>query len=353
MLEKINLQLFADGEPTATLTAPNLNTNVTTDTGLSAENKTYYDKTLLREAEPELVHAQFGQQRPIPKGNGKTIEFRKFSSLAKALTPLTEGVTPDGKKLTVTAITATVKQYGDYIVQSDVLELTALDNTIVEATKILGSQAGLTIDTLTRDVLAAGTNVMYAPKTVNNVVTAVTARNALAADSVLTVNLIQKAVAKLRSNNAKPIHGGYYVGIIHPYVAYDLMQDSKWETASKYGDPEQLFAGEIGRIAGVRFVQTSEAKIWNNSSATTGATPANLAVYSTLILGADAYGVTKIEGGGLETIIKQKGSAGTADPLNQRSSIGWKGMYTAEILADNYMVRLETVSTASPNQAAN
>lgn len=370
MLEKINLQLFAVGsEPTATVTAPNLNTNVTTDTGLLVENKVFYDKTLLREANPELVHAQFGQHRPIPKGNGKTIEFRKFSSLAKALTPLTEGVTPDGKKLTVTSITATVKQYGDYIVQSDRLELESIDNTLAEATRILGNQAGLTMDTLTRDVLSAGTNVMYAPKTVNNVVTAVTARNALAADSVLTVNLIQKAVAKLRSNNAKtirgvhpnyrhnkkviPVEGSYYVGIIHPYVAYDLMQDPKWETASKYGNPEQLFAGEIGRIAGVRFVQTSEAKIWNDSTATTGATPANLAVYSTLILGADAYGVTEIEGGNIETIFKQKGSAGTADPLNQRSSIGWKGMYTAEILADNYMVRLETVSTASPNQTAN
>ena len=147
MLElKLNLQLFA-----------NPNTNVTTQTGagqdLSAENKTYYDMTLIDEAQANLIHDQFAQKRPIPKGSGKKIEFRKFASLPKALTPLTEGVTPDGKKLSVSTIEAEVAQYGDYIVQSDVLELTAIDNTIVEATKILGRQAGLTLDTITRNIM--------------------------------------------------------------------------------------------------------------------------------------------------------------------------------------------------------
>ena len=91
-------------------------TQVTTQTGsgkdLSPEMKTFYDKTLLMDAKPKLVHMQFGQKRPIPKGNGKTIEFRKFSALPKATTPLTEGVTPEGYNLNGTAITATVKQSG-------------------------------------------------------------------------------------------------------------------------------------------------------------------------------------------------------------------------------------------------
>ena len=148
----MSLQLFAN-ELQTTLLA-----------GLSAEMKTFYDMTLIDEAQANLVHDQFGQKRPIPQGSGKTIEFRKFAPLAKATTPLTEGVTPDGKSLTVSTITATVNQYGDYITQSDVLELTALDNTILEATKLLGRQAGMTLDTVVRNVLQSGTNVTYCPK---------------------------------------------------------------------------------------------------------------------------------------------------------------------------------------------
>ena len=146
------LQLFANEVQT------------TLSDGLSAEMKTFYDMALIDEASANLVHAQFGQKRPIPNNGGKAIEFRKFAPLAKAITPLTEGVTPDGKSLSVSTITATVSQYGDYITQSDVLELTALDNTILEATKLLGRQAGVTLDTVVRNVMQSGTNVTYCPK---------------------------------------------------------------------------------------------------------------------------------------------------------------------------------------------
>ena len=183
---KLNLQLFANTVQTTLLS------------GLTPEMKTFYDMTLIDEASAQLVHDQFGQKRPIPQGGGKTIEFRKFSSLPKATTALTEGVTPDGKSLTVTSITATVAQYGDYITQSDVLELTALDNTILEATKLLGKQAGLTLDTVVRNVLVAGTNVSYCPKVSGSTETAVASRSAMDTTSKLTVKAIQKAVAKLQ-----------------------------------------------------------------------------------------------------------------------------------------------------------
>ena len=315
-----SLQLFAN-ELQTTLLA-----------GLSVEMKTFYDMTLLDEAQANLVHDQFAQKRPIPQGSGKTIEFRKFASLPKALTPLTEGVTPDGKSLNVTAITATVAQYGDYITQSDVLELTALDNTILEATKILGRQAGLTLDTITRNVLHSGTNVTYCPKVAaDGSKTEVTSRSALDNTCQLTVDVVNQVVAKLRGQNA-PTIGGKYVAIIHPYVAYDLMSDPAWIDAHKYAKPDNLFEGEIGEIGGVRFVQTTEAKIYDGG------------VFGTLFLGKDAYGVTEVAGGGLETIVKQKGSAGTADPLDQRSSVGWKAIKTAEILIPNYIVRVESKS---------
>lgn len=321
----INLQLFA--------------TQTTLLDGLSPEMKTFYDMALIDVAGPELVHEQFGQKRPIPKNGGKTIEFRQFSPLEKALTPITEGVTPSGNSLTVTAKTATVSQYGDFITQSDVLELTSLDNTILEATKLLGRQAGLTLDTVVRNVLQSGTNVTYCSKiSTTGAETAVTSRANLDATAQLTVDTVMQVVAKLRAQNAPTINGKY-VAIIHPYVAYDLMRDPEWTDAHKYTTSENLYEGEIGEIAGVRFVETSEAKIYSGDGC-----PSGLAVFATLFIADGAYGVTEVEGGGLQTIVKQKGSAGTADPLDQRSSVGWKGLKVAEILVDNYLVRVESCS---------
>ena len=322
-----NLQLFAN-EVQTTLLA-----------GLSPEMKTFYDMTLIDEAQAALVHDQFGQKRPIPKGGGKTIEFRKFAALAKATTPLTEGVTPDGKSLTVTTITATVNQYGDYITMSDVLELTALDNVVLESTKLLGRQGGLTMDTIVRNVLQSGTNVTYCPKVASGAETAVTSRSGLDNTCQLTVKVLQQVVAKLRAQNA-PTIGGKYVAIIHPFAAYDLMRDPEWIDAHKYAKPDNLYEGEIGEIAGVRFVQTTEAKIYEGG------------VFGSLFLGEGAYGVTEISGGGLQTIVKQKGSAGTADPLDQRSSVGWKAIKTAELLIPNYLVRVESKSATFSATAA-
>ena len=318
-----DIQLFAE------------NVQTTVSAGLSAEMKTFYDMTLIDEAQANLVHDQFGQKRPIPANGGKVIEFRKFAPLAKATTPLTEGVTPDGKQLSVSTVTATVSQYGDYITQSDMLELTALDNTILESAKLLGRQAGATLDTVVRNVLHSGTNVMYAEKKTDAGTEEVLSRDDLDENCVITVELIQRAVAKLRAQNAPTINGKY-VGIVHPYVAYDLMRDPEWIDAHKYAQPENLYEGEIGEIAGVRFVQTTEAKIYGNEG--------GLAVFGTLILGDGAYGVTEVNGGGLEIIVKQRGSSGAADPLDQRSSVGWKAIKTAELLIENYLVRIESVS---------
>ncbi len=306
---------------------------------LSAEMKTFYDLALIDEASANLVHDQFGQKRPIPQNGGKVIEFRKFAPLAKATTPLTEGVTPSGKNLEVSTVTATVSQYGDFVTQTDMLELTALDNTILEATKLLGRQAGLTLDTVVRNVLQSGTNVTYCPKVAaDGTETTVTSRADLDETAQLTVEVVKQVVAKLRAQNA-PTIDGKYVAIIHPYVAYDLMSDKDWVEAHKYAVPENLFEGEIGEIAGVRFVQTTEAKIHKGDGC-----PEGLAVFASLFLGDGAYGVTEVMGGGLETIVKQKGSGGTSDPLDQRSSVGWKAIKTAEILIPNYLVRVESCS---------
>ena len=326
---KLDLQMFA--------TASTQNQNTTDASGMSAEMKTFYEKRLIDQAEPALVHDQFGDPYPIPANGGKNIEFRKYDSLPKATTPLTEGVTPDGQTMNVSTVTAEVRQYGGWVPITDTLQLTAIDNNIVQATKIIASQAGRTLDTIVRDVLAGGTNVIYAPKIgEGGAETAVTSRATLDATCQLTSDLIARAATQLKAMNADPI-GTSFVGIIHPYVAYELRRDPDWIDVHKYAQPDEIYNGEIGTLHGVRFVETSEAKIWKGTGC-----PAGLAVFSTLILGAHAYGSTEIEGGGLEHIVKQLGYGD--DPLNQRASVGWKAHKTAERLVEQYMVRIESCS---------
>ena len=331
---KLNLQLFAE-----------LNTNVTTATAsgndLSPEMKTFYDKVLLREAQANLVHDQFGQKRNIPKNGGKNIEFRKFDSLPKAMTPLTEGVTPDGNKLNVTTVNATVEQFGDYIVQSDVLELTSIDNTIVEATRILGNQAGLTLDAIVRNKITANASAYYSADADG---TRPTLPTAMTAGCKFTVDDVKRGAALLKRFNTPKIEG-YYVAIIHPDVSFDLTNDPAWVDVQKYATPENMLTGEIGKIHGVRFVESTEALV------EMGGADGKLPVYSTLMFGNDAYGTTSVDGGGLEVIVKQKGSAGTADPLNQRSSVGWKGLKIAEILVEQYIIRFVSASSLEGGKA--
>lgn len=326
---KLDLQMFA--------TASTQNQNATSASGMSAEMKTFYEKRLIDQAEPALVHDQFGDPYPIPANGGKNIEFRKYDSLPKATTPLTEGVTPDGQTMNVSTVTAEVRQYGGWVPITDTLQLTAIDNNIVQATKIIASQAGRTLDTIVRDVLAGGTNVIYAPKIgEGGAETPVTSRATLDATCQLTSDLIARAATQLKAMNADPI-GTSFVGIIHPYVTYELRRDPDWIDVHKYAQPDEIYNGEIGTLHGVRFVETSEAKIWKGTGC-----PAGLAVFSTLILGAHAYGSTEIEGGGLEHIVKQLGYGD--DPLNQRASVGWKAHKTAERLVEQYMVRIESCS---------
>lgn len=327
-LLRLNLQLFA--------------TTMTTETGsLSAEMKTFYEKRLLDQAEPLLVHNQFGDKYPIPAGSGKKIEFRKYSALPKALTALTEGVTPAGNSLTVTTVEGTVKQYGDWIQLSDMLQMTAIDNNVVQATKLLSSQAGRTLDTVTREVLAGGTNVIYAPKVVDGAETEVLSRSTLTPECVLTPFVVMRAAATLEAMNTPKINGSYVL-IIHPYCRETLQESPGWVDVVKYKEGNNTFSGEIGKIGDVRVVTTSEAKIINNSTCPVVESTTYYSVFTSLLLGANAYGVTELENGGLQHIVKQLGYG--EDPLNQRSSCGWKATSVAVRLCEEYMVRIESLS---------
>lgn len=332
LAKRMSLQMFAG----------NLNSNTTGDSGMTAEMKEFYEKSLITMAEPKLVFDQFGDKYPIPKNGGKVIEFRKYDSLPKNTKPLQEGVTPDGSKMKVTTVKSEVQQYGDYITLTDVLELTAIDNNVVQATKLSGSQAGRTLDTITRDVISGGTNVMYAPKSDG---TEVLTRKTLDGTCKLNVDIFLQAAAYLGSVNAETIEDAF-VCVIHPNAAYDVKTSKGFEEWNKYTTPDKMWKGEIGRIGNIRFVENSEAKILKDETC-----PEGLAVYCTMVIAAHAYGVTEVEGGGLQHIVKQLGSG--EDPLNQRSTVGWKAIKTAERLVEQYMIRIESCGFKAGTVTAN
>ena len=325
---------------------------------LSSTMKTYYDTELLENARPELIHAQFARKQPLPKGRGKKVEWRKWNTLADA-PALTEGVIPTGQKLGQSSMTGSIVQHGTYVTVSDQLELHAIDDVILGATEELGASAGTTQDKLVRDTLAAGTAVQYCDKvSTAGVHTAVDSRSGMDTTSKLTPTEVNKAVTTLKKLKAPRINGKY-VAIIHPSVAFDLRESEGWIEAHKYAATTELFSGEIGELHGVRFIETTEAKIWNNSTcpvktaAGSNGTPAATyySVYSTLFLGKDAFGMIDPEGGGLEMIIKSKEQAG--GPLNQFSTIGYKFSTATKILYQDRMVRVESLSEYSGTDEAN
>ena len=425
----INLQRFAantnvmgtDGTVNA---AAGSTVAYTVGMGLSEEMKTYYSDYLIDNAEPALVHDMFAQKHQIPQGGGKTVQFRRYNPLPKLTEPIREGVTPAGQSINMEVLEATVAQYGGYVELTDLLILTAIDNNLCMATKLLGSQAGRTLDTITREVLAGGTNVQDGEN-------AVAARYLLtggqqSGNHYLSVDAIRRAVRFLKNQNAEKIKGSY-IAIVHPDCAYDLMSDPNWKTPNQYADPSNIMEGEIGKIEGVRFIESSEAKVFHAEDLATDARElavnktggynasnviafdggnvqadalvgryvliggtrayvgANTAsemtlytdstksmtasvtcednaviypgeagamgrdVYATMVFGENAYGTTEITGGGLELIVKQLGSAGTSDPLNQRATVGWKATKVTVRLVEAFMVRIETASTFDDN----
>lgn len=301
----------------------------------------FYVRTMLRAAEPKLVHNRWAQVKDIPQGNTASIKFRRYSLLSANTTALTEGVTPSGKSLTVSNVTADVAQYGDFITTSDWLQTTTLDPLMTENARLLGQQAGNSLDQLTRAVLVAGTTIQYASTAAG--------RTSVTSSMKLTRDEIRQAVRTLQTNDAQPITSmisasdGFnttplmpcYVGIIHPKTYYDLKNETGWVPASEYPTNRQLMEGEVGAIDEVRFVMTTNAYV-----ATAGGS-GSIDVYCTLILGSDFYGISRISGKALEHIVKPLGSAGSADPLNQRATQGWKATHVAVRLNENFCVRVE------------
>lgn len=310
-----------------------LNTN--TIGTLTAENQTFYDRTLLERLLPELQYAEDADTKVIPAGKGTSVEFRRYESLAIPESALTEGVTPDGKSLSVTKITATAKQYGDYVTVSDVLDMQGKDATITETSELEGEQSALLIDTVVRDEILAGTNVQYANGKAS--------RDTVAATDVLTGTELRKAFRRLKKAGAKPFEDGYYRVIIDADQEYDFKNDTSsngFTEIAKYADPTRLLKGEIGTFDKGRVKVTTNADIVENTG--------KVEVHKALVYGRHAYAMVDIKNGKgkPKIIVKRASESGTSDPLEQRNTIGWKNFFTAKRLNEMTMVRIETGASA-------
>lgn len=310
----------------------NTNTNMTTSTGLTPGMQTYYNRELLRTFEPHLVHLQFGENYRMPMNSGITMNMRKMIPVAAKTTALEEGNPGDGKMLAEVAVTTTIKQFGDHAKCSDWLDMVHLDENITRRVQRLADAGARSVDALVREELATCTNVIYAGGK--------TARAQLTAADKLTSLELRKAVRTLKKNLAEKFNG-YYVAIVGPDTVYDLQEDDAWVKVSEYQDKENIYTGEVGRLFGIRFVESTEAKIFEGA----GASSADVA--SVIVLGRYAYGLTSLKGAKPRVIVKTAGSAGTADPLDQISTVGWKlDGFAAKLLQPEFAVRIECGFTA-------
>lgn len=301
---------------------------LTTTGTLSSVVKAYYDKRFLMRAEAEFVYKQLGRLGVVPKGEGKTVVWNRYTNPSAKTSALTEGTDPTPSGLSATLVSATISQYGNFEQVTDLLSLTAIDNSVASAVDLLAYEAAVTIDTVIRNIVVAGSTVLYASGVAN--------RTSIAATNVMTVADVRKAVRRLKGQNAKPVEGGTFMAVIHPDVEYDLQGDSNWVNAALYTEKgiDNIYNGEVGKLYGVRFLTTTQAPILTNSGS------AGTEVYQSMFFGKESFGVSELQN--LSTFVD---SPSPRSALRLYSDVGWKAGFTAKILNDNFMVRVESAAS--------
>lgn len=312
--------------------------------GMTAEMKQFYDRKLLSTALPQLVFYKYGEKRPIPPGQGKSIEFRRFENItvtAGSYT-LTEGTPPAVTQATISTVTATISQYGQYAQISDVLETQAFDPILAEYAVRFGEAMAKGLDIVIRDVVDATTTVQYADSAT---VVGTSGAGAVGSGNYLDAAEINEMRRTLRRADALPLEDNKFVMLIHPDNTKDLFEDADIVNAFQYaqirGNDNPLFTGVLGDWMGVRFVETSNLQIL----ASNGMSGAD--IYETVMLGKEAFAVTELSAQQSRMIIHPRGTGGHTDPLEQYSTVGWKAALTAVILNQSFLGKIYVASSRS------
>lgn len=306
---------------------------ITTTSVLPPAVREYYDRLLLMTAYPQLVHTKFAQKRILPEKMGDTIVFRRYARLATVPIPLVDGVTPPGAPLSATDIKARVDFYGNFVTITNQVELTVEDRVLNEAARLLAQNLAQTMDEVTRDVLASTSSVLQCSNGVNG-----------QTPTELTKADIDSAVKTLLGNDAEMISevvtgtNAFATAPVRPafwaYIDTDLLDDleavANFLHSSNYASQQTVLDAEWGSTGNVRWLYTSVGSV-------SSATPA---VYNNFIIGKEAYAVVHLRSETGEFYIEPLGSAGAADPLHQRGSVGWQHPFVARILNDAFMLNL-------------
>jgi N4-gp56 family major capsid protein len=306
-----------------------------TQTTLADAIKTQYERRLLTRALPRLVHGRWGMQARLNKVGA--YELRKYGALAPVTAALTEGTTPSEQSaISLTLVTITPSFYGAWLGLTDELEMTVFDPIISEFSSILGEQAGLSADTLIRNVLTDGATKDYAGDA--------SSRVTVGTNDGITYAEFVKQIAALEASNALPVDGDDFIVIMHPNSWAKLMQDATFvamfQQEASRDNNSPIRSGLVGRLLRTKIFVSSNSRLYAGAGETAGD------VYSMLFIAREAYGYVGMAGSfpalvdnapesnisgmtgqnvkPVEIILKQLGSAGADDPLNQRATVGWK-----------------------------
>lgn len=314
---------------------------------------------LLKRHHEEMVLEKFGQTFVLPTKSTIVAKFRRYEALPLATTALQEGVSPAGTKPTITDVTATLSEYGDFIPYSGFMLDTHEDPILKEYGALAIQQAAETVETIRWNVIKAGTSVAFSNGTTRS---AVNTPISLAAQRTVTAAMLRqraKYITSVVSSDARfrtePVEAGF-VAVCHPDCTNDIRNMPGFIPVKQYGTVSP-WANEIGSVEDVRYVRSTLFTPFPGLSGTTGGAKGAMRavagdgiaadVYPIIYFSQDAYGIVPLKGASAISLIAHNpGSSGTADPLNQRGTLGWKTAQTSVILNDNWLHRLEVAVTA-------
>lgn len=310
---------------------------LTTTGTLSTTVRPYYERRFLLRSQENFVYEQLGMPGRIPKNEGKTVVWNRYTNPTSKDTALTEGTDPTPSGLSAQIVSATLEQLGNYEQVTDLLDLTSVDQVIKSAMDLLAYEAAKSIDTKIRDDIYTGGQVIYATAAYSNSAGFSPTRNSIDANDVMSVNEVRRAKRLHGRMASRPHTKDRFVGIAHPDVLFDLEGDSNWVNAHVYTEKgiNSVYNGEAGELYGTRFVETSMAPVMINSGS------AGTEVYITQIIGKDFFGVSKLQN--LETFVD---APSPRSALRLYNDIGWKASMASASLNDSFCARVETAATA-------
>ena len=306
-------------------------------TGDALELGKFYDRLLIKRAQPVLAHSLFGQKKSVAMRKGMTINFQRFENLKDATTPLTVATPPTGNDLVSTVITSKINEYGDFVTVSDIADMTAVSDVMTAAVETIGYQMGKTLDSLTRNALLFDYTYDSTKNTIKRETKDVVVLGKIDFEST-TLKLMQnnapfisEMVTASSGEGTVPLRAAYW-GVISVDLIPMLESTAGFVPVSKYAKQSDVQNGEWGSTGNIRWIVTT-----NSTQYEVKKDNASCNVYPVIVFGKDAYGVVDLDGAAAKTIIKPLGSAGTADPLNQKATVGWKAFHSVAILNEDYM----------------